>query len=101
MNLIKIHITELQELCRKHKVDTLYVFGSVLTTRFRAESDIDFLVNFKKQEIPLLQYADNFFDFMYALESLFGRKIDLVCDDAIRNKYFRMEVDETKELVYG
>jgi predicted nucleotidyltransferase len=36
-----------------------------------------------------------------ALESLFGRSIDLVVDSAIRNPYFRRSVDQTKASLYA
>jgi len=62
---------------------------------------VDLLVRFRKEEIPLLEYADNFFDFQTALESLFNRKVDLVCEDAIKNSYFRQEVDSKKQLIYS
>lgn len=39
--------------------------------------------------------------FYMELESLMGRRIDLVDEDFIRNKYFREELDETKQLIYG
>ena len=101
MNLIERHIQKIEELCRKYKVKSLYAFGSVLTNRFSETSDIDLLVNFNKSEIKLTEYADNFFGFMYSLEDLLSRKIDLVCDDAVKNPYFRQELDETKQLIYG
>lgn len=43
----------------------------------------------------------NFFDFQYALESLLGRKIGLTDDSDIRNKYFRHELNEKRQLIYG
>ena len=101
MKLIELHITKILELCRRYKVKTLYVFGSILTPRFRKDSDIDLLVRFKKDEINLLDYADNFYDFQTSLETLLGRKIDLVCEDSIKNPYFRQEVDTKKRLLYG
>lgn len=100
MKLIELNIQHIFELCRKYKVKTLYVFGSILTPRFNEDSDVDFLVNFKKEEIPLLEFADNFFDFQFALEDMLQRKVDLVCDDSIKNSYFRKEVDRTKHLIY-
>lgn len=100
MNLIRANIRRIYELCHLYKVKSLYVFGSVLTPRFNKESDIDLLVKFNKESIPLTQYADNFFDLQFALEDLFRRKVDLVCDDAIKNPYFRQEVDSKKELIY-
>ena len=96
-----MNIRRIFELCHTYKVKSLYVFGSILTSRFNKESDIDLLVKFNKDSIPLSDYADNYFDFQFALEDLFRRKVDLVCDDAIRNPYFRQEVDSKKELIYG
>lgn len=100
MNLIDLNIPRILELCKKYKVKSLYVFGSILTSRFRPESDVDLLVNFNKDSIPLAEYADNFFDFQFALEDILRRKVDLVCDDAIKNPFFRQEVDSKKQLIY-
>lgn len=101
MKLIELNMQRIMELCRRYKVKTLYVFGSILTSRFNDNSDVDLLVRFKKDEIPLDDYADNFFDFQFALEDVFGRKVDLVCEDAIKNPYFRQEVESTKHYIYG
>ena len=38
---------------------------------------------------------------MSELEALMGRRVDLVCDDAVTNKYFREELDSKKILIYG
>ena len=48
-----------------------------------------------------MEAADNFFDFQYALEDLFGRKVDLTDDSAVRNRYYREELNETRRLIYG
>lgn len=101
MKLIGLNLQKIFELCRLYKVRSLYVFGSILTSRFRGDSDIDLLVKFNKESIPLSDYADNYFDFQFALEELFNRKVDLVCDDAIKNPFFRQEVDSKKRLIYG
>lgn len=101
MNLIELNIRRIFELCNLYKVKSLYVFGSILTSRFNKDSDIDLLVKFNKDSIPLSEYAYNFFELQFALEDLFRRKVDLVCDDAIKNPFFRQEVDSKKELIYG
>lgn len=101
MKLIDFNIRRIFELCKIYKVKSLYVFGSILTPNFNSESDVDLLVRFKKDAIPLEKYADNYFDLQFALEDLFNRKVDLVCDDAIKNPYFREEVDSKKQLIYG
>lgn len=35
------------------------------------------------------------------LEDLMGRRIDLVNEANLRNKYFIEELEETKQLIYG
>ncbi len=42
-----------------------------------------------------------FFDFIEKLQQLLGRKIDLVDETAVKNTYFRRELDRTKCLIYG
>ena len=92
MKLIDNHIKNIVSLCKRYKVNRLFVFGSVLTDRFNDESDIDLVVDFKKDEVD---------DFKYSLQDLFGRKVDLVEEQSIKNPYFRKSVDSTKQLIYG
>ncbi len=98
MNLIAININKLTLLCRQHKVKELYIFGSILTDGFNDLSDIDFLVQFN--DIDITDYFDNYMDFKEKLEDLFGRQIDLLENQAIRNPIFRKVLDREKRLVY-
>lgn len=100
MHLINDNIQKLFTLCQKHKVNKLYAFGSILTPRFNENSDVDILVHFK-DEVDHNTYADNFFDFYYALKRLFGRDVDLVDETSVKNPYFKEELEETKRLIYG
>ena len=102
MKLIEMNMDKIIALCKKYKVAKLWVFGSILTPRFNENSDVDFSVNFDSDTINRegLDWADIFFDFMHELEQLIGRRIDLVCDDAVKNPYFRSELDRTKQLIY-
>jgi len=84
MYLINDNIQKLFAICRKHKVKKLYAFGSILTSRFNDQSDVDVLVDFNS-EIDHNNYADNFFDFYHALKALLGREVDLVDETAVRN----------------
>lgn len=99
MNLIEQNIAAISELCGAHKVDRLFVFGSVLTDRFNAQSDVDFVVKFANVDPHL--YFDNYMNLKEALEKLLNRSVDLLEDQAIRNPILRKSVDETKKLVYG
>ena len=100
MKLIELNIQKLTELCRRFHVRKLWVFGSILTPRFNDDSDIDICVDFDREKIQLFEYADNFFDFQFALEDLLRRKIDITEDNAVKNPYFRAELNETRQLIY-
>ena len=73
MNLIELNIDQIIALCKKYKVNKLFVFGSILTDRFNKESDVDFIVNFDKAQVT--DYFSNFFDLKYALEDILGREL--------------------------
>jgi len=96
-----LNIDKIIELCKKFHVRKLWVFGSILTNRFNDKSDVDLCVDFDWDNISLMDAADNFFDFQYALEDLFDRKVDLTDDSAVRNRYFREELNEKRRLIYG
>jgi hypothetical protein len=98
MSIIEQNIDKLIELCLDHRVNELYIFGSVLRDKFNDSSDIDFLVQFGQVDIP--DYFDNYMDFKEKLELLLNRPVDLIENQAIRNPIFRKIVDRDKKLVY-
>ena len=103
MKLIELNLEKIYELCRKYKVKTLSVFGSILTDRFNDESDVDLLVTFLPYDPDNLEfdYVSNYIDLAESLERLFGRKVDLVVESGLRNHYFIANVNRTKQLIYG
>jgi hypothetical protein len=101
MKLIELNLQRIIDLCRKHKVKTLAVFGSILTDRFNDQSDVDLLVNFDTTDHEKWDYVSNYFDFQEELEKVLGRKVDLVVEKGLKNKYFIQNVNRTKHLIYG
>lgn len=99
MNLIYDNIDKIIALCRKYKVKNMYVFGSILTPRFNDKSDVDLSVNMLPEKDPLIA-GENFLNLYLDLQDLFGRKVDLVSEEYIRNPYFKEELEETKKLIY-
>jgi predicted nucleotidyltransferase len=90
----------LAELCRRFSVRRLYLFGSAAADQFNPEaSDLDFLVEMADRK-PTGAYAERYLGLAEALERLFGRRVDLVTEESIRNPYFRREVQATRQLVY-
>jgi predicted nucleotidyltransferase len=99
MSIVEANIENIRELCRRYNVKRLFVFGSVLTDRFKRNSDIDFIVDFSG--VDLFDYADNYFDLKFSLEHLLQRDVDLLEEQAISNPYLRQSIDSSKQLVYG
>ncbi len=89
----------INELCAKHRVKHLYAFGSVLTDKFNAKSDVDFIVDF--EPVDLLSYADNYFDFKFSLQDILHRPVDLLEEKAISNPYFKAAVTNQRKLLYA
>jgi hypothetical protein len=82
MNLIENHTKEISNLCKTHKVRSLYAFGSVLTNQFNSESDIDLIVDFEPFDV--LEYSDNYYDLKFALQNILERNVDLLEHKAIK-----------------
>ena len=93
------YTNSITELCEKHKVKTLYAFGSVLTDKFNKKSDVDFIVDFENLSVE--DYVDNYFNLKFSLENVLKRPIDLLEEKAIKNPYFKQNVNQQKQLVYG
>ncbi len=91
---------EIAELCRKHHVRRLAVFGSATRDDFDpSRSDVDLRIEFEREAID--RYADNFFDLQDALEELFQRKVDILSAPTIRNPYFREAVESSLVTLYA
>ena len=99
MGFVDQNIDELRRLCIMYNVEKMYLFGSVLTPNFNNRSDIDFLVKFK--DIDLSTYFDNYMNFKSNLENLFGREVDLVEEQTLKNPILINSINKSKELVYG
>lgn len=99
MNNLEAYKSEIERLCENHKVKRLYAFGSVLTDDFNKSSDIDLVVEFLN--IPIEEYADNYFDLKFSLQDVFKRPVDLLEEQAIKNPYFRQTLNHQRSLVFG
>jgi hypothetical protein len=66
---------QIQAFCERWNVARFELFGSVLRDDFDSESDIDALVTFGEGAQPGL---DGLLDMEEELQSLFGRRVDLI-----------------------
>ncbi len=99
MKNINYNIENLNKLCINYNVEKMYFFGSVLSSKFNKNSDVDLLVKFKK--IELEEYFDNYINFKEKLKELFGREVDLLEEQTLRNPILIKSINNSKELVYG
>ncbi len=96
--LIELKRSELRTLCQRYNVERLALFGSALREDFDAdESDLDFAVEF--QSMTPQEHAESYFGLMEELKDLFTRRVDLVEIKAVRNPYFKREIEDVGVLV--
>jgi predicted nucleotidyltransferase len=87
---------ELVELCRKHRILRLAVFGSALSDRLRPDSDVDLLVEFEPGHVPGFAFVDVEDD----LSRLFRRQVDLNTPHML-SPYFRERVIANARTLYA
>jgi uncharacterized protein len=96
---VELQRSTIASLCQQYRVRKLRLFGSAATGAFvPATSDLDFVAEFSGTLSP--DYPDRFLDFAEALEHVFNRPVDLLTERAIRNPYFRTEVERTAQVIY-
>jgi len=99
MNLVEQNKTTIDNLCKNHGVEKLYLFGSAASGNLKSASDIDLLVRFGN--VDLYNYFDNYLDFKTEMEKLLNRTVDLVEEQTIKNPVLKLSIDRNKKLIYG
>lgn len=98
---IKKNLDKIIETCKQMQVKSLYLFGSAARSNdYTEESDIDFLYSMFMDEkgLPVSNY--DYFDLLFKLEEIIGRKVDLVSEKGIRNKYFLKSIMDDRLKIY-
>ncbi|MCE3294526.1 MAG: hypothetical protein K0R65_240 [Crocinitomicaceae bacterium] len=98
--LIENNIPEIISLCKKHQVKALSLFGSAAKNTMTAQSDLDFLVQFS-DDLAVLDYADNYFAFLEALEKITGKSIDLISAKSLKNPILKENIYSSKVDLYA
>ena len=95
---IDIPRDQIRDFCRRWKIVEFALIGSVLRDDFRPDSDIDVLLSFEENAGWSLY---DIVDMKDELKAIFGREIDLVEKEAIRNPYRRRNMLMDKEVLYA
>ena len=107
IDLLNEKANAIKELCQKHFIKELHVFGSAASGKFNDQSDIDFLYKidlerFKGWDTGKYDYTDNLMSFENSLTDLLLKKIDLVpAGSFIQNKYLKSSIEKTKKMLYA
>ncbi len=97
MSKINLPRDELAELCRRHHIRKMSLFGSVLRDDFRPDSDIDVLVEFE----PGHTVGFEILDIEEELSRLFGgHRVDIV-EEKYLNRWLRGRVLASAEVQYA
>lgn len=95
---IEIPMDRIREFCLKWRVVEFALFGSVLRDDFRQDSDVDVLISFEENALWSLY---DLVDMKDELTSIFGRDVDIVEKEAIRNPYRRRSMLAECEVLYA
>ena len=97
---LTVNREQIETFCRKWKVNEMSLFGSVLTSEFRPDSDVDVLVSFlddgKWTLFDLVRMEDE-------ISEIMGRRVDLVdrrSVEASRNYIRRRHILDSLEAIY-
>ena len=95
---ITLSADDIEAFCRKWMVTELALFGSVVRDDFSPESDVDVLATFAPgAPWSLWDWADMRAD----LAAIFGREVDLVEKDALRNPFRRQAIMREHRIIYA
>lgn len=105
IQMVEENREEVAEVCRRHGVERLDLFGSasgvIDADSFDPEaSDLDFVVSFIRREPPAL--FDRYFGLKEDLQLLFERPIDLITEDALsKNPGFAEDISANRAPLYA
>lgn len=87
----------IRNICVSLSVKRLELVGSATREDFKDdESDIDVLVDFEGNE----RLFERYFDLKEQLEKCFGRMVDVIQTNAIKNPFVKQSIDRDRITLY-
>lgn len=78
-NKLKMHLPEIK---KRFMVKEIGIFGSQIRGEAKSKSDVDILVEFEEGG----ETFDNYMDLKFYLEDIFGKKVDLVIKNVLKEE---------------
>jgi predicted nucleotidyltransferase len=88
----------LAALCQRWLIRELKLFGSQARGNARPDSDVDLMVSFDESARVSLW---DFVRLKDELEAIFGKRVDLLTDQPIRNPYRRRSIERDLTVIYA
>ena len=89
---------QIDDFCRRWKINEFSIFGSALRDDFGADSDVDILVTFG----PDAQWSlYDWVDMRDELGRIFARPVDLVSKKGLRNPFRRRSILGSRRVIYA
>ena len=98
MTIFKDYQEPLKSTCRQFHVRRLDVFGSAAQQDLEACHDVDLLVEFDDTVAP--RRFDTYFELRRALETLFGKPVDLLEPEGLDNPFFTRQINASRRTLY-
>jgi predicted nucleotidyltransferase len=94
---VEVPDEKIAEFCRRWRVTEFALFGSIVRDDFGPESDVDVLVSFAADAswdlFDIVDMTDE-------LAGMFGREVDLVQREGLKNPFRRRAILSSFEVVY-
>jgi len=101
LELDNSHLIKIKEFCTRWKVISFSLFGSAINNEFRADSDVDVLLDFAPdQSLNLFDYVD----MREELVEIFKRSVDLVNQKVLaksNNQIKKDEIMNNSKVIYA
>ena len=95
---IPIQTEAIATFCKRWGIAEFSLFGSVLRDDFGPDSDVDVLISFH----PDTDWDYwNWPDMLDDLKAIFGRRVDMVVEQALRNRFRRERILSEREVVHA
>jgi uncharacterized protein len=95
-----IDLDAISAFCKRHGVRAFYLFGSILTDDFDADSDVDVMLDVGGRKLDFHHTCA----MLDELEAIFGRRVDMLTKRAVEssamNRHRRQSILASARLLY-
>ena len=95
---VDVPTPQIKAFCDRYGVEQFAVFGSVLRADFGPDSDVDVMLKFKPGHGFTFENTPNIQD---ELRAMFGRPVDVIEMDRIRNPLRRSAIMNSHRVIYA